>query len=328
MRVTFPKEGDVVLLKGKDADIDSAIALFQENLEETITIKVPKNLHPAILGGGKIKDLNTRLGVVIRFPERESNSPNISVRGKASVLPEAEKALNEFAEEARARQEERAAGRDKEREKEPSDRHSETLTVKPEYVGGVIGRGGSNIRKVSDIAGVRIDIRKDSGEIVVSGSKDGVEFALRELRETINDLESRTTEVLHVNPRYHSRLAGKSFANLFKVQDEFNVTVKLPRNETDEVTVTGSRDDVLAAIAFLKESVKEIEFDLKQENTREDRPRRDQRDQAPSSSSSQAQAQPQQGRSGSRQTIQANDPFFAPPPQAQQNVTVWGARMS
>lgn len=252
VRVTFPKEGDVLVLKGKEADIDAAITRFQENLEESITIQVPRNLHRAMLGGGKIKDLNATLGVVIRFPDRESTSTNIIIRGKASVLPAAEKALQDLAEEAKGRQEERVATR------EPSDRSTEILKVNPEYVGRVIGRGGSNIRKIQELSGVKIDIKKDSGEIAVSGTKEAIQFALKELQDTIGELESRTTQIINVDQRFHSRLVGNRLANIFQIQDDFSVTVKVPKG-SDEISVTGNKDDVTAAINYIKESVKEIE---------------------------------------------------------------------
>lgn len=281
-----------------------------------------------MLAGGRIKDLNTSLGVVIRFPDRESQSPNITIRGKAASIAAAEKALTQLAEEVQQRKEEQVAAR------EPSDRApSESLKVDPSLVGRVIGRGGANIKKISQVSGARVDIRKDSGEIVVSGSKEAIDFAVKEFRDIIDEIQSRVTEVIRIRADFHSRLVGKGFAELHKIQDEFDVSIRLPKNKgEEEVQVIGRREDVAGAIEYLKEVVKEIEFDLKSES--QDRQRRE-------TEAKERQQEPHQGNgthggSGShggrqaRQAIKADDPFFAPPPQATNidKTSVWGARMS
>ena len=132
-----------------------------------------------------------------------------------------------------------------------------------------------------------------------------------------------------MNPRFHYRLAGRGYTNLYQIQDDFSVTIKLPKEkESDKVAVSGRKDDVHAAIEYIREVVKEIELDMKQEAQTEDRPKRDSHQQHHGNN------QPGAGRTGggnSRQGIQTNDPFFAPPPQSASNVdktSVWGARMS
>ena len=326
VRVTFPEQGETVSVKGKEEEIEAAIVLFEKNLEESVTLKFPRELHPAMLANGKIKEINTSLGVVIRFPDRESQSQNVTVRGKAESLAAAEKALNQLAEEAKVKKEEYLATR------EPSDRGGEILKVDPAIVGRVIGRSGSNVQNISKVSGARINIRKDSGEIVLTGSKEATAFALQQFKDLIEEIQSRVTEVVRVNPDYYARLAGKGFSSLHKIQDDFGVTIKIPKDKGDDaISVSGGKEDVAAAIEYIKEVVKEIVIDLKNdaqdrqwkeaEAKEKDRPK-------------QPQTQANGSGSGShshRQTIKADDPFFAPPPSSAPSVdrtSVWGAKMS
>jgi predicted PilT family ATPase len=159
---------------------------LQENYEESINLKVPRELHRIILGGGKIKELNQTLNVIIRFPDRESKSENILIRGKQSLLPEAEKAFLLLVEEAKTKSEAPPTpGARAPREAA----HSETININPSFMGRIIGRGGSTIRELSDISQARIDLNKDSGTITLSGTKEAVEFAIKELNALIKDIQ-------------------------------------------------------------------------------------------------------------------------------------------
>jgi len=121
--------------------------------------------------------------VFVHFPGRESTSPNILIRGKPSVLPEAEKAFEQLVEEAKENQNQGTHSTPKEAA------HTESLQIKPEHLGGVIGRKGHNIRGISDISGTRVDVDNKNNKLVISGPKEGVEFAVKEFKDLIAELE-------------------------------------------------------------------------------------------------------------------------------------------
>lgn len=68
----------------------------------------------------------------------------------------------------------------------------ETLDVRSDCIGMIIGRGGSNIQRLQTDYNVRVDLDKGSGTVTVSGDNDGdVQSALGSIRDQMDRSENR-----------------------------------------------------------------------------------------------------------------------------------------
>lgn len=69
------------------------------------------------------------------------------------------------------------------------------------------------------------------------------------------------TEVITIPFDYHRFIIGAKGANVRHMMDEFDVNIAIPpsRDESDQVTIVGTRTKVDRAIQALKEKVAEIE---------------------------------------------------------------------
>ncbi len=55
------------------------------------------------------------------------------------------------------------------------------LKINPEKIGGLIGRGGKNIRRITDLTGAQIDIDDDGTVHVFTTNGESLEIALKEI---------------------------------------------------------------------------------------------------------------------------------------------------
>jgi len=334
-KVLFPKEGDPpnsILIRGKEADIDSAIQLLKENIEEAVTVQVEKVHHRGIIIHPKYKEIQEKFNVYIRIPSKETNSTNVVIRGKQNDIVEAEKAFRILVEEVIQHHETNQA-KEGEKEGEGAEIFTEKLKAKQEYLGQIIGRAGSNIRKIQEDFRVKVDVKKTEGLIIISGaSNTDVLDAKAKLQETIAQAENKKDLVVKVDPKYHMRLCGQRFANLQKIQEDFNVNIKVPKNGSDNIVVIGSPEDAKAAADYILQVIKEIEFEFKNTPREESKPK--QNGSSSSSSSSYTNnynnfnSNPPAKKAS--QGVPANDPFFAPPPQSisVDKTSVWGSKLN
>merc|ERR1712226_448179 len=132
----------------------------------------------------------------------------------------------------------------------------------------IIGRGGENVRTLMNKHDVNIKVPssdQQSSVIVVTGPKAYVESAKQALLAKVEELEKEKAEKelksfeikLDIKPEYHpkiidnrvhSMIIGRKGAGIRKIQQDFNVEIKLPREgdpNPDMVIVMGTEDGVL-----------------------------------------------------------------------------------
>lgn len=317
-RVLFPKEGDDVIIRGSQEEIDNTEVLLMENLEESVTVKVPRDLHRFI----RTKEFNEKYGVYVRLPSRDSTTDNVVLVGKKATIHEAEAAFGALVVEAEAKSKAPTPSNPSQ-----ENRVTETINFNNEFIGRVIGRNGSNLRNISDISGCRVDLDKKSSTIAITGTREGVAFAIKQFQEIFAEMESHRQETMKIDPRFQNRLAGPRFANILKIQEDFGVTIKMPK-DGDVLTVGGNRSDVQMAMEYIGELLKEIKLEDAFKET-SFRPQKDEPPKAKESSSSSSAPPARGGKRNNQSTL--NDPFFAPPPAKPSNLdktSVWGAKMN
>ncbi|KAE8747204.1 hypothetical protein FOCC_FOCC006071 [Frankliniella occidentalis] len=66
-----------------------------------------------------------------------------------------------------------------------------TMNVDSQYLGRIIGRGGSKINELQDQSGARIKVNRDESTVVISGSQEAQEKAKELIDEVINSSDNR-----------------------------------------------------------------------------------------------------------------------------------------
>ena len=186
--------------------------------------------------------------VAIKFPEPNSGSDNVTVRGPKEDVEKAVKLLKELSEE-----------------KQLSGITSE-VKAKPQHHKFLIGKSGIHIQKIRDETGARIifpgsnDVDKET--ITIIGTKQACDSAKKIMEGKIKELDNIVEATMTVDPKYHKHFVAKRGDVLRKIGDEFGgVVVSFPRNgvDSDKVTLKGAKDCTNAAIERINEIVKDLE---------------------------------------------------------------------
>merc|ERR1719419_1322265 len=187
-------------------------------------------------------------GVAIKFPEPNSGSDVVTVRGPKEDVEKAVKQLKEMSEE-----------------KQLSGITVE-IKAKPQHHKFLIGKAGIHIQKIRDDTGARIIFPgpndTDKETIVVIGTKEAVDSAKKTMEAKIKELDNIVEDSMTVNPKFHKHFVAKRGEVLRRIGEEFGgVVVSFPRAgvESDKVTLKGSKNCIQAAIERIQEIVKDLE---------------------------------------------------------------------
>ncbi|XP_002734359.3 vigilin-like [Saccoglossus kowalevskii] len=187
-------------------------------------------------------------GVMIHFPNEGSGSDKVTLRGPKDDVDKAKKQLMELANER------------------AQSSFTAEVHAKPEYHKFLIGRGGTNIRKVRDRTGARIvfPTSKDEDQelITIIGKKECVDDAKGELEQLIKNLDNIAESEISVDPKFHRHFVARRGQVLRDIADDYGgVTVSFPRSGTknDKVTVKGAKDCVEGAKNRILEIVQDLE---------------------------------------------------------------------
>ncbi|MGH8104082.1 MAG: polyribonucleotide nucleotidyltransferase, partial [bacterium] len=125
------------------------------------------------------------------------------------------------------------------------------ITINKDKIGGVIGTGGKNIRKITEDTGAQIDIEDDGRVFITAMNKESADEAIKMIRSSITEVEEgkiyrgRVKRILSIGaqieilPRTVGLLKpfeipdaqGKDLNRLFHIGDE--VTVKVLKYDED-----------------------------------------------------------------------------------------------
>jgi len=258
-KIDLPDSGsdsDMITITGKKPNVNKAVNEIQkiQNEMANITsqeIKIPAKIHNTMIGaGGKLIQsiMNDCGGVAIKFPEPNSGSDNVTVRGPKDDVEKAVKLLKELSEE-----------------KQLSGITAE-VKAKPQHHKFLIGKSGIHIQKIRDETGARIifpgstDVDKET--ITIIGTKQACDSAKKIMESKIKELDNIVEASMTVDPKYHKHFVAKRGEVLRKIGDEFGgVVVSFPRNgvDSDKVNLKGPKDCINEAIERINEIVKDLE---------------------------------------------------------------------
>jgi polyribonucleotide nucleotidyltransferase len=135
-----------------------------------------------------------------------------------------------------------------------------------EHMGAVIGKGGANIKEIQERSGAKVDIEKGTGSktATVSGTVDEVANAISQIRAIMGERDevaaNTVTEELVVDRKKHSLVIGKGGSQIQEIQATSGARVIVPKRdeETDTISVRGTKSEVADAIRMIKEAIADI----------------------------------------------------------------------
>merc|ERR1711970_1353979 len=258
-KIDLPDSGsdsDMITITGKKENVNKAVIQVQQIQSEmanitTKEIKIPAKIHNTVFGaGGKlIQSIMSECGgVAIKFPESNSGSDIVTVRGPVEDVEKAVKLLKELSEE-----------------KQLSGISAE-VKAKPQHHKFLIGRAGVHIQKIRDETGARIIFPgaddADRESITIIGTKEAVAAAKTIVEARVKELDNIVEDSMTVDPKHHKHFVARRGEVLRRIGDEFGgVVVSFPRNGVagDKVNLKGARNCIDAAIARISEIVKDLE---------------------------------------------------------------------
>jgi len=148
------------------------------------------------------------------------------------------------------------------------DKYSESFEVKSQYVGSIIGRGGSRIKSLRSGHMVNIKIDKDikgDAMIQIYGDKDNVKSARRGIEKIVSELSFKMNaeyeEVMKFNPDQIRRIVGKHGKNIEAIKQEFDVLVEIGAD--NEVQISGARQNVIVARKDIQMTLKLVHVETR-----------------------------------------------------------------
>jgi transcription antitermination factor NusA-like protein len=249
-------EAEVLVITGKKQNCEAArdkILTLQNSMADVVEVDVmiPNKIHNLLIGaGGKlVQSISEDCGgVQIRFPEAKAKSDRVTLTGLKEDVEKARTTLLEMS-----------------REKEENS-YTETIEAKPQNHRFLIGKNGSNIRRIRDATGARVlfPYENDASQdiITIIGKKAGVLEAKKQLVEMLKELDKVIESEVHVDPKYHRHFVLRRGEVLRQISDELGgVSISFPKAGTNltRVSVKGAPECVEAAKKRLLAIVEELE---------------------------------------------------------------------
>jgi polyribonucleotide nucleotidyltransferase len=214
-------------------------------------VKISRKFHGSIIGkgGANLKRIRDDTSTKIDMPKGSEGSDTIVITGRRENVDKAKRQLLEI-------------------EKQMASIVEVVIKIPHQQHNAIIGPKGKLIRSVMDeCGGVKIHFPtngSNSDEIHINGPKEDVSKAKAMLLELANQhaIENYTTE-LKCKPEYHRFLIGKGGAKIRRVREQLGARVVFPQkdsgDDTDTVTIIGTKDKVEATKEHLMKLIKELD---------------------------------------------------------------------
>ncbi|KAI8038482.1 hypothetical protein M5D96_008380 [Drosophila gunungcola] len=226
---------------------------IQNELSDIVTeeVQIPPKYYNSIIGtGGKLISsiMEECGGVSIKFPNSDSKSDKVTIRGPKDDVEKAKGQLLELANERQLAS------------------FTAEVRAKQQHHKFLIGKNGASIRKIRDATGARIIFPSnedtDKEVITIIGKEDSVKKAREQLEAIIKECDEVTEGEVVVDPKHHKHFVAKRGFILHRISEECGgVMISFPRAGTnsDKVTIKGAKDCIEAARQRIEEIVADLE---------------------------------------------------------------------
>ncbi|CAO2623159.1 HDLBP [Lemmus lemmus] len=287
------KESTKVTIKGAKACVEAAKKHIQgifKPLCSQVTTRcvVPPKFHPFIMGPicSRIQQISSDCKVQVKFPDAEkpttNTHPELQDTGKEKggkntkgPLSTSQKKSDTMSISGKAENCKTAT----QALESPAPVTAE-VQVPFHLHPYIIGHKGSGLRKLIKEFEVHIKVSQPGGNfhiISIMGLEANVEQAKMKLQKQVKALEMETDDktlrnfrqTFSLDPKYHSKIFGNKGIFISKICTEYDVTVHTPKKGSnsiqDQITISGSKDNILGARDAIMKMLRKIEKTVSKE---------------------------------------------------------------
>ncbi|XP_061593529.1 high density lipoprotein binding protein a [Cololabis saira] len=210
------------------------LASRMEN-ERTKDLIIEQRFHRAIIGqkGEKIKEVRDKFPeVIINFPDPAQKSDIVQLRGPRNEVEKCSKFMGKLVAEM------------------VENSFSVSVPIFKQFHRNIIGKGGSNIKKIREETSTKIDLpaeNSNSEMIVITGKKANCEAARTRILAIQKELANITEMDVSIPSKLHNSLIGSKGRLVRSIMEECGgVHIHFPTEGSgiDKVTIRGPVEDV------------------------------------------------------------------------------------
>lgn len=256
---------DEIRIRGPKAKADKirdellSLTQYLQDNSHTATVSVSAAQVKSLIGrGGSELNLLREGGADINVPntgaggKHETDRVEITIKGNKAAVDKAKAEIQK-------------------RSKAFDSILTQTITVDPKYHRDIIGSGGSNISKIVSEAGgpersaeaVQFPKKGETSAdtITVRGTKEVVEKIIASITSYVEDKENQITETVDVPAEQHRLLIGTAGNIRKSIEQQFKVSLDIPRRETGStgVKIAGRPEAVAQAKEHIISLTKQAE---------------------------------------------------------------------
>ncbi|KAH0503953.1 Vigilin [Microtus ochrogaster] len=285
------KESTKVTIKGAKACVEAAKKHIQEifkplDSQDTTRCVVPPKFHPFIMGPicSRTQQITRDFKVQIKIPDAEKPTTNTRLELQDTGKEKGEKNTKGPASTSQKKGD-TTSGK-AENCKTATQALESLVPVTAEVQVPfhlhpyIIGHKGSGLRKLIKEFQVHIQVVQPGGNfhiIFITGMEPNVEQAKMKLQKQVKALQMeiddqtlrnfRQTFSLH--PKYHSKIFGNKGMLISQICTDYDVTVHHPKKGSnpiqDQITISGSKDNILGARDAIMKMLHKIEKTVSKE---------------------------------------------------------------
>ncbi|KAM9357493.1 high density lipoprotein binding protein a isoform 2-T2 [Symphorus nematophorus] len=210
------------------------LASRMEN-ERTKDLIIEQRFHRAIIGqkGEKIKEVRDKFPeVIINFPDPAQKSDIVQLRGPRTEVEKCSKFMQKIVAEM------------------VENSFSVSVPIFKQFHRNIIGKGGSNIKKIREETNTKIDLpaeNSNSEMIVITGKKANCEVARNRILAIQKELANITEAEVSIPSKLHNSLIGSKGRFVRSIMEECGgVHIHFPTEGSgiDKVTIRGPVEEV------------------------------------------------------------------------------------
>uniref|UniRef100_A0A8P4GMN8 Vigilin n=1 Tax=Dicentrarchus labrax TaxID=13489 RepID=A0A8P4GMN8_DICLA len=210
------------------------LASRMEN-ERTKDLIIEQRFHRAIIGqkGEKIKEVRDKFPeVIINFPDPAQKSDIVQLRGPRTEVEKCAKFMQKIVAEM------------------VENSFSVSVPIFKQFHRNIIGKGGSNIKKIREETNTKIDLpaeNSNSEMIVITGKKANCEVARNRILAIQKELANITEIEVSIPSKLHNSLIGSKGRFVRSIMEECGgVHIHFPTEGSgiDKVTIRGPLEEV------------------------------------------------------------------------------------
>ncbi|KAL7397222.1 hypothetical protein ABVT39_018724 [Epinephelus coioides] len=210
------------------------LASRMEN-ERTKDLIIEQRFHRAIIGqkGEKIKEVRDKFPeVIINFPDPAQKSDVVQLRGPRNEVEKCAKFMQKIVAEM------------------VENSFSLSVPIFKQFHRNIIGKGGSNIKKIREETNTKIDLpaeNSNSEMIVITGKKANCEVARNRILAIQKELANITEVEVSIPSKLHNSLIGSKGRFVRSIMEECGgVHIHFPTEGSgiDKVTIRGPAEEV------------------------------------------------------------------------------------